>query len=152
MGTWRTYWKHHEKSLGTWWELDENIMLTWWELNENSLRTHWEQEENENPSFTFTPCKTKKYIGAMLSLLIWLRHTAERRATFAKAHWIKVRCYWEHIGNKRENETRNFFNYLPSRVLRKSVTRQDWFFRRSQCEGEFPLARSFLTFIIWKTL
>jgi hypothetical protein len=53
----------------------------------------------KNPSFTFTPCKPKKYIGAMLSLLIWLRYTAERRTTFAKAFGIKVRSYWEHIGN-----------------------------------------------------
>jgi hypothetical protein len=53
----------------------------------------------KNPSFTFTPWKPKKYIGAMLGLLIRLRYTAERRTTFAKAYGIKVRCYWEHIGN-----------------------------------------------------
>jgi hypothetical protein len=47
MGTWRTYWEHHEKSLGTLWQLDENIVLTSWELIENLIRTHWEQEENE---------------------------------------------------------------------------------------------------------
>jgi hypothetical protein len=48
----------------------------------------------KNPSFTFTPCKPKKYIGTRLSLLIWLKYTAERRTTFAKAYGIKVRCYW----------------------------------------------------------
>jgi hypothetical protein len=52
------------------------------------------------------PSKCKKYIGAILSHLIWLTYTAERRTTFAKAYGIKVRCYWEHIENKRENETR----------------------------------------------
>jgi len=56
----------------------------------------------ENPSFTFIPCKTKKYIGAMLSLLIWLKHIAERRATFAKAYWIKSKVllgkHWKQKG------------------------------------------------------
>jgi hypothetical protein len=58
---------------------------------------------------------------------LWLSYIAERRITFAKAYGIKVRCYWEHIGNKRKNETRNSLNNLPSRVLRKAVTCQDWF-------------------------
>ncbi len=40
---------------------------------------------------------------------LWLTYIAERRTTFAKAYGIKVGCYWEHIGNKRKNETRNFF-------------------------------------------
>jgi hypothetical protein len=81
----------------------------------------------ENPSFTFTPCKPKKYIGAMCSVLIGLSYTAERRTTFAKAYGIKVRCYCEHIGNKRENETRIFKNNLPSQALRKALTCQHWF-------------------------
>jgi len=62
----------------------------------------------KNPSFTFPPCKPKKDIGSMLRLLIWFKYTAERKTTFAKAYGMKVRCYWEHIGNKRENETRIF--------------------------------------------
>jgi hypothetical protein len=62
----------------------------------------------KDPSCTFTPSKPKTHIGAMLSLLIWLKYTAERRTTFAKAYGIKVRYYWEHIGNKRKNETRFF--------------------------------------------
>ncbi len=69
---------------------------------------------------------------------LWLSYIAERRITFAKAYGIKVRCYWEHIGNKRKNETRNSLNNLPSRVLRKAVTCQDWFLPWSQCEGRFP--------------
>jgi hypothetical protein len=73
----------------------------------------------KDPSFILTPCKPKKYIGAILSRLI---------VVLLSAYGIKVRCYWEHIGNKRENETRNFFNYLPSGVLRKAVTCQHWFF------------------------
>jgi hypothetical protein len=76
----------------------------------------------KNPSFSFIPCKPKKYIGAMLSLVIKLRYTAERRTTFVKAYGIKVSCYWEHIGNKRENETGIFLNNLPRQVLRKAVT------------------------------
>jgi hypothetical protein len=67
-------------------------VLTSWELIGN-------KREMKNPSFTFTPCKPKKYIGAMLSVLIWLKYTAERRTTFAKAYGIKVRCYREHIEN-----------------------------------------------------
>jgi hypothetical protein len=63
----------------------------------------------KNPSFTFTPFKPIKDIGSMVSLLIWLKYTAQRKTTFAKAYGMKVRCYWEHIGNKRENETRIFF-------------------------------------------
>jgi len=62
----------------------------------------------KNPSFTFPACKPKKDIGSMLSLLIWLKYKAERKTTFAKAYGMKVRCFWEHIGNKRENETRIF--------------------------------------------
>ncbi len=81
---------------------------------------------------------------------LWLTYIAKRRTTFAKAYGMKVRCYWEHTGNKRKNEPRNFLNNVPSRVLRKPVNCQHWFLPWSQCEGQFPLARSFWTFIIWK--
>jgi hypothetical protein len=81
----------------------------------------------KNPSFTFPPCKPKKDIGSMLSLLIWLKKTAERKTTFAKAYGMKVRCYWEHVGNKRKMKPEFFLNNLPSRVLRKAVTCQHWF-------------------------
>ncbi len=57
----------------------------------------------------------------------WLRCIAERRTTFAKAYRIKVRCYWKHIGNKKENETRIVLNNLSNRVLRKTITCQHWF-------------------------
>jgi hypothetical protein len=91
------------------WEHYENIVLTSWELIDNLLRTHWEQEENEKSLLHLHSLQTQKIHWAMLSLLIWLRYTGERRTTFAKAYRIKVRCYWEHIRNKRANETRIFF-------------------------------------------
>jgi len=59
---------------------------------------------------------------------------AERRTTFAKAYGMKVRYYWEHIGNKRKNETKIFLNNLPSQVLRKAITYKHWFLPWSQCE------------------
>ncbi len=70
MGTWKTYWEHHEKSLENLSELDGNIMLTSWELIENLLRTHWEQEENENFFLHLHSLQTQKYVGAMLRLFI----------------------------------------------------------------------------------
>jgi hypothetical protein len=57
-------------------------VLTSWELVGNKRKM-------KNPSFTFTPCKLKKYIGAMLSLLIWLSYIAERRTNLPKHMGLK---------------------------------------------------------------
>jgi hypothetical protein len=34
---------------------------------------------------------------------LWLDYISERRTTFAKACWIKMRCYGEHVGEHIEN-------------------------------------------------
>jgi hypothetical protein len=82
----RTSWKIIGNIMRTWWEHNVNVMGTQWELTENTLGT-WGKWKI--PSFTFTLCKPKKYIGDILSLLIWLRYTAERRTTYAKAYGLK---------------------------------------------------------------
>jgi hypothetical protein len=72
MGTWRTYWEHHEKSLQTLWELDENILFTLWELIVNLLRTHWEQEENEKSLLHLHSLQTQKIHWGHVEPSHWL--------------------------------------------------------------------------------
>jgi len=50
---------------------------------------------------------------------LWLNYISERSTTVAKAYGIQVRYHWEHIGNKRKNETRIFLKTPPSREKKK---------------------------------
>jgi len=150
----REYNGNLKNILRTSWKIIGNIMRTWWEHNVNVMGTHWEHIGNmrkmKNPLLHLHSLQTQKIHWRHFESSHLAQVYSWKEDNICQSIWIKVRCYWEHIGNKRENETRNFLNNLPSRVLRKSVTCQHWFLPWSQCEGEFPLARSLLTFIIWK--
>jgi hypothetical protein len=118
------------------------------------MGTHWEHigtmRKMKNPLLHLHSLQTQKIHWGHFEPSHLAQVYSWKEDNICQSIWIKVRSYWEHIGNKRENETRIFLNNLPSRVLRKSVTCQHLFLPWSQCEGESPMARSFLTFIIWK--
>jgi hypothetical protein len=71
MGTWKTYWKHHEKSLGTLWKHSVNIMGTHWDLTKNTLGTRgkWKICTSlwlpTNPKNTLEPCWTFSFSSSI---------------------------------------------------------------------------------------
>jgi len=48
------------------------------------------------------PLKTEDFILKYRVPSLWPGYIGERRTTFAKAYGIKVRCYWELLGNMSE--------------------------------------------------